>query len=277
MQAAAVQDNSETILLECGEMNAPVDVCVPLYRSARHFPKLLASLARVTVDFTLCCVVDGDGYDPRPALAEHLPDSTPIQALGLSRNSGFAHASNRAAALGSAPFILYCNADVEVTPNFLSPLLCEMGRDESVWAAGGMLLENGRIHSCGSEYSRKTRCFEHCFKGADPRINEPYVRMPGDRDMMTAACLLVRRSCVERIGGFDEAYRIGYWEDTDLCMRIRLAGGRIRYIPESVATHHANHSGAAGHKHYDANQALFHKRWVETGMVDAFALQRGVA
>ena len=55
-------------------------------------------------------------------------------------------------------------------------------------------------------------------------------------DWVSGACLLVRRSAFEAVGGFDEQYFL-FWEDADLCRRLRAAGYTVRYAPAIVARH----------------------------------------
>lgn len=262
------------LLFARGDMTGAVDCVIPCYRSERHLPLLLADLG--DDDMNLILVVDGDGYDPVPDVLRHAPESLSVRVMRLAENTGFAHAVNTGATLGRAPYVLLLNADVRLPrADWLLPLVNACMPDD-VGAAGGLQhYPDGTVGSCGSEYDYATESFEHVFKKNAPSVNDPYLREPGDRDVMTGACLLVKRSVWTTVGGLDEAYRIGYWEDTDLCMKIRHAGYRIRYTPGSIVTHAVGHSGASGHPHYDANKALFHHRWVETGLVERYARQRG--
>jgi N-acetylglucosaminyl-diphospho-decaprenol L-rhamnosyltransferase len=59
---------------------------------------------------------------------------------------------------------------------------------------------------------------------------------PVDVEWATAACLMIRRRAFDQIGGFDERYFL-YFEDVDLCVRLRAAGFRVRYDP-TVRLHH---------------------------------------
>ena len=78
----------------------------------------------------------------------------------------------------------------------------------------------------------------------------------------TAACMLMRRSLFESMGGFDESYRNGM-EDVDLCVRLREAGYRLVVAHNSVIRHHIS-SSPGRHDHNDRNSELFRKRWSNT-------------
>src|SRR5262245_15301006 len=60
-------------------------------------------------------------------------------------------------------------------------------------------------------------------------------------DWVSGACMLVRRSAFEAVGGFDERYFL-YWEDADLCRRLRAHGYHVRYVPNATAVHSVGQS-----------------------------------
>ena len=60
-------------------------------------------------------------------------------------------------------------------------------------------------------------------------------------DWLSGACVLARREALPRSGGFDERYFL-YWEDADLCRRLRARGAHVRYVPSAVAVHRVGHS-----------------------------------
>lgn len=70
--------------------------------------------------------------------------------------------------------------------------------------------------------------------GIDP--TRGIVRAPGDVDWVVGACLLVSRYMWTRVGGFDARYRL-YFEDVDLCVRVRAADQLVRYDPSVVVEH----------------------------------------
>jgi hypothetical protein len=55
-------------------------------------------------------------------------------------------------------------------------------------------------------------------------------------DWVSGACMVVRRDVMEAVGAFDERFFL-YWEDTDLCRRIRDAGWKVVYVPRAEVIH----------------------------------------
>ena len=60
-------------------------------------------------------------------------------------------------------------------------------------------------------------------------------------DWLSGACMLARRDALAPVGGFDERYFL-YWEDADLCRRLRARGYHVRYVPSATAVHRVGHS-----------------------------------
>jgi len=242
-----------------------VSIVIPMYRSAGFLQPLLVSLERSDpLSYETIFVSDGDGQHDLPR-----------KLIVLPRNCGFAAAVNTGARFAAGRFLCLLNADIQVRQDWLSPMVELMESAPDVAAVGNRNLDrHGHIDSVGSEFSHRTGHFEHLLLGKKD-VAGPERDTVAERDMITAACLLVRRSVWEEVGGLDEAYRIAYFEDSDFCMRLREAGYRILYCPDSVVVHHKNHSGVGGHRFYKGNMRRFHRRWVHTGLVDKFAKQRG--
>ncbi len=78
---------------------------------------------------------------------------------------------------------------------------------------------------------------------------------PHDVEFVTFAAVALRRQALERIGLFDEGYRPAYFEDVDLCVRLRRAGYRIRYEPRATLVHRE----AASQRDYLAHSAVVHR------------------
>ena len=75
-------------------------------------------------------------------------------------------------------------------------------------------------------------------------VPDEATRQDGDTvvvDWLSGACLLARRDALEKVNGFDERYFL-YWEDADLCRRLRHIGYDVRYLPSATAIHQVAHS-----------------------------------
>jgi N-acetylglucosaminyl-diphospho-decaprenol L-rhamnosyltransferase len=188
-------------------------------------------------------VVDNASTDGSPDVVADLPVST----IRMETNRGFAAGCNAGWRAGEAPSVLFLNPDARIDPASVERLVAVLAAEEAVGAVAPRIL-----HSDGSlDYSlrrfprlRSTYAqalFLHrLFPTAawsDELVRNPRVyERPGSPDWVSGACMLLRRSTLERLGGLDEGF-FHYGEDIDLCRRLRDLGYDIRYEPAAVAVH----------------------------------------
>jgi GT2 family glycosyltransferase len=88
-------------------------------------------------------------------------------------------------------------------------------------------------------------------------------------DWLSGACMLARREALEAVNGFDERYFL-YWEDADLCRRLRDAGWHVRYVPGAAAVHRVGHSSrtarASAIRAFHRSAYLYYATHVATGL-----------
>jgi GT2 family glycosyltransferase len=169
-------------------------------------------------------------------------------------NLGFAAAANRGAQLAAGDVLLFLNPDAIARPGAL-PVLAEALRPPGVGAAGGLLLrDDGRPDRGftvrrfptmramaaeilllnrlwpGNPVNRRYRCFDLDYT------------KPQDVDQPAGACLAVRRDAWASVGGFDERFFPVWFEDVDLCLRLRARGWKIVYCPQAEFAHAGGHS-----------------------------------
>ena len=106
--------------------------------------------------------------------------------------------------------------------------------DPRIGVVGAKLVypDSGKVQHAGIEMVQGAP--EHVFRGVE--ADDPRVCTVRDLDMVTGACLLVRRGLFEEIGGFDTDYLNGV-EDIDLCLHVRERGYRVVFCPHSIVGH----------------------------------------
>jgi N-acetylglucosaminyl-diphospho-decaprenol L-rhamnosyltransferase len=176
-------------------------------------------------------------------------------ALVNDRNLGFAAACNRGWRHSAGDPVLFLNPDIEAEEGAVSRLEAVLGGDRSLWALGGQLTDGFGEPQVGFNI----RSFPTIGSAAADALlldvlwpRNPWTRrylMLDDShrsfrevDQPAAACLMVKRPALEAIGGFDERFYPAWFEDVDLCRRIRDAGGRIAYEPLARFRHYGGAS-----------------------------------
>jgi N-acetylglucosaminyl-diphospho-decaprenol L-rhamnosyltransferase len=159
---------------------------------------------------------------------------------------------NQGIAATRAPYVLILNPDCRLAPGALARLLDGLERDiRTAIVAPRVLNPDGSFQGNArgdpdmmTGVFGRTSALRRLFPGlAVARRN---VVDDGGTDTVTVdwvsgACMLARREALDIVGGFDERYFL-YWEDADLCRRLRTAGYAIRHVRGAEAVHDSGHS-----------------------------------
>ena len=233
-----------------------VDIVIPLYNKVAYTKACLEGLEATRGDTSYNVVlVDNASTDETSALLSQWEDRADV--VRSSENLGFARGNNLGAFRGNAPYVLFLNNDTVPEAGWLDALVREMVQDPAIGIVGAKLLypDKRDIQHAGLEIINGSP--DHVYRHAsenDSRVNEAR-----DLDMVTGACLLIRRDLFEDLSGFDEAYVNGV-EDVDLCLRARDRGYRVRYCPDSVLVHHEGTSEGR-YDHVQPNLIRFAQRF----------------
>jgi N-acetylglucosaminyl-diphospho-decaprenol L-rhamnosyltransferase len=193
---------------------------------------------------TTVVVENATSKEAAAAIAQAAPH---VEVVYLTADRGLSAAFNRGAERGSAPLVLFLNDDTFATEYAVARLVEALDREPAAVSAVGRLI--GRDGKTQTEYLPMPfptlGSFVSHFLGIDSlwpsnpwRVDR---RRPGDEERTQeiehapGACLLVRRSALAQVGGWDE--RFWYWfEDVDLSRRlVRL--GPILYVPTASFEH----------------------------------------
>jgi GT2 family glycosyltransferase len=181
------------------------------------------------------------------------------QALPLAENLGFSGGANAGLDEVETELAVILNPDVEVAPDFGRRLLAAFAANPQLGAAGALLLypDGETIQHAGGILERPLLTTRH--RGYGEPLSPAY-QLQTDIDFATGAALCLRTAAVHEIGGFDEELAPVYYEDVDLCLRLRAAGWQVRYLPELRAVHHEGvtlQRSRAYHTHFHRNRLRF--------------------
>jgi len=175
-----------------------------------------------------------------------------LRLLRSGRNNGFAAACNTGWRASEGDPVLFLNPDTECLPGSVECLAQTLAADTAVWAAGGQLVgpsgkpQSGfnvrRFPSIGAVAAEMLMIDEIWASNPWSRPGSRAGGAAEDVDQPAAACLMVCRDALELTEGFDESFRPAWFEDVDLCRRIRNQGGRIRFQPKARFLHHGGYS-----------------------------------
>lgn len=226
-----------------------IGVVTVTYASASVLATLIHSLTAATSSNVELVVVDNKpGVDDAEAIAGRAGATY----LPCPDNPGYGGGMNRGiqALDPGIEWILVVNPDVVLDPGAIDNLLARALDDPRIGAVGPRIVTDGATYPSGRRIpSLRTgighALFANVWKSnpwsaayhsdeADP----PRVR---DVGWLSGACVLLRRSAYDEVGGFDESYFM-YFEDVDLCYRMGLRGYRNVYEPAASIEHHGGHS-----------------------------------
>lgn len=207
-----------------------------------------------------------------------------VTVVRNSTNRGFAAGNNQALSLAQGENIVLLNNDTVVTPGWLEGMLAVLAQDPTAGLVGPMSNRvSGAQQVPNPGYASLSELPAFAEKWTQSHQGQ-ILEVP----RLVGFCLLARRAVIEQIGGLDERFGSGNFEDDDFCIRARLAGFRL-HVARSVFIHHTGSQTfqGAGLDYRAAmlrNWDLFKAKWrldpaqpIEQGYPTPAALPHGVA
>jgi GT2 family glycosyltransferase len=236
--------------LDHGEPMKPraprLTIVIVSYNTRAWLQRCLEAVSRQHgVDEVEVIVVDNASTD---GSAEMVREKFPQFDLAkLDSNVGFSGANNVGAAQAAAPLLLFLNPDTEVLDGSLGEMLTYLEANPRCDVAGGKIYdETGSIErSTGSWPALSSRILDRLLDYApkwlaDALEHKAHRNRKFDStrevDWVTGAYLWIRRSVFERTDGFDPDFF--YYEDVDLCYRVRKTGGTVWFVSAAPITHY---------------------------------------
>lgn len=219
-------------------------------------------------------IVDNDSAESATfALFDRLKADPRVRVIPAPGPFNYSKINNQAVREARGEILLLLNNDVVMTdPRWLAELVAQAARPE-VGAVGALLFYgDGRVQHGGVilGVGGDPPVAGHLYAGARTVMRSYFghLRLARNVSAVTAACMALRKSVFEEMGGFDEANLAVAFNDVDLCLKIRAAGYQIIWTPRAAMTHLESASrGADTHgeasKRFGREIAHMRARWGE--------------
>ncbi len=219
---------------------ARVAVVILNWNGREFLRNFLPSVIANSKDIADVIVADNASTD---SSIEFLQDNFPdVRIITNRTNGGFARGYNEALAEVDADYFVLLNSDIEVTPNWIQPVIALMESDKSIAACQPKLL---------SYYDREKFEYAGAAGGFIDKYGYPFCRGrvfqhietdEGQYDdsieifWATGACMFVRADLYRQFNGLDADF-FAHMEEIDFCWRLKNGGYKIMYCPDSVVYH----------------------------------------
>lgn len=227
----------------------PLVSIIVLNRNGEDLLKVLFKDFKATTNYDNfeLIVVDNASSDGSLDYLKSLNTDFPLRIIENDENQSFSKANNDAVKTAEGEYVLLLNNDMEPTYGWLNEMMGVMLNNDNVGSVGAKLIFP--FYSYENEKSFKIQHASDMFTNNKKDVIVPYNQYkPLDPFFhkanftrkcisVTGACLLVKKSVYEELGGLDEGYFYGY-EDVDFSLKLYEAGYDVYYCSSALLFHH---------------------------------------
>ncbi|MFB6748889.1 glycosyltransferase [Bacillus subtilis] len=203
-------------------------------------------------------VIDNGSHD---GTRDYLKQITLIKAIFNKTNEGFAKACNQGLEVASGDNILFSNNDTVVTNQWLEPMIKLLYQDDKIGMVGPVSNYVSGPQQVPVNYTNveEIEDFSRLYCLQQRGRSKAVLRLVG-------FCLLVKKKVLDQVGGFDERFVGGSFEDDDLSLRVLQAGYQLKIALDSFVHHHG-HATFTGNPDlsisqlYEENRQRFIDKW----------------
>lgn len=234
-----------------------VSIVILNWNGKKHLKKCLLSIKKVSYMSLETIVVDNGSSD---GSAEMVKKEFPqIELVQNKKNLGFSGGNNIGIKKSTGRHVFILNNDTEVSKDFLDPLVSAMEKDATLGCVQPKLLygtDHMLLNAVGSYFTSTGFLYHYGYR---KKTNLKQYNVPLTIYSARGAAMLLRRSALNKVGLFDDDFFI-FFEETDLCHRLWLAGYKVLYVPNSIIYHYEAVDTSKQMKDYTRNYLSFRNR-----------------
>ena len=240
-----------------------VSVIVLTYNNLRFTKACLKSLEVNTCypDWELVLVDNASTDGSRDFLAEYALGKPWVKLVQNEDNLGFAAGNNRGLEAATGEYLVVLNNDTYVTRGWLLDLVRHLWKDPRLGLIGAVTNNIGNEAKIDIHYEDMAGMQQAAYA-----YTKRHAREELDVRVVAFFCTAMPRSLFETVGGLDERFGLGFFEDDDYCQRAAAEGYRIA-VAEDVFVHHHlsasfdNIDDGKRQALFDRNKALYEEKW----------------
>ena len=244
-----------------------ITIGIPIRNSFTYAERLLRSLKNYTSDAIIDnLIIIDDGSRPavkKTTLSYNLWNNTIL--IRNEESKGFPGACNQIFKTNKSEFVCILNSDTVVSPWWLEHMFNYIVDHKDV-AVVGPSTSYANDPQCRRDIcGRRHTMFQYDVEKYAIQMAKTVMEPQDIGSVLTGFCMLIRKSCLDKVGMFDEGFGLGSFEEADLCKRFIKAGYRCVWIPKAYV-HHYGKRTFEGEKSnwkpiWEQNQKRFEEKW----------------
>lgn len=238
--------------------NPKISVIIPVFNQFELTMKCLESILQSTKAKNYeIILIDDHSTDETRKIEKYVKN---IKVIRNEKNAGFLKNCNSGAKAAKGEYLYLLNNDTQLLENAMEKLAEILDKVKDCGAAGSKLIfPDGKLQGAGSIIKKdgSTASIGIFNNPLSPEFNELK-----EVNYCCGASLMVKKALWDSLGGFDTLFSPGYYEETDLCLRIKEIGCKTIYQPESEVIHFCGCSfKESTERLIKQNRKKFLKKW----------------
>jgi GT2 family glycosyltransferase/ubiquinone/menaquinone biosynthesis C-methylase UbiE len=241
--------------------NTIVSIVIPLYNNLTFTKEFIDSVVTNTsLEYEIIFIDNASTDETKDYLNSILMSNQNVKVIFNENNLGFPAAVNQGIQVAKGKYILIANNDIVVTEDWLEKLIEVAESDNRIGIIGPISNEVSGIQK-DKNANYKTMDEMHVYASSvREKNNNSILQFP----RIAFLCTLIKREVIDKIGGLDERFSPGNYEDDDFCLRAQLTGYKT-VIAQDVFIHHYGSKSfkADGEKKYAERLKINHQVFVD--------------